>query len=296
MKFNPLVMCCFFFSFGSNADEYVFKKIAEQNSVPQLIGETHLLESKNIALKEGVRHNKIIFDGDVLAIPGVCKVNMRSDLPNKMSQDDLDRIRHAKENLGDDGEYRKVKDNEVDFITRSESLLSGESECDFLYHFAIKIGGDIIFYNDGWSVIYTSNSNSKGSVDADSGKEEYRIGEIKCYITRSNEGYDRSDTCIYRGALDSAYRQFYINSVTESGWSYLKPSYKEVLSVFSSKKNNEFKTTPSKKNDAGEISITYSKPTENSIRLISSMEGGETLVSFEENKGVVNIKIISSPN
>lgn len=295
MKFYLLVVLCFvLFSFDSEADEYFFKKIAEQNGATKLIGGTKLLESKSIALQEGVRHNKIIFDGNVLVIPGVCKVNMRSDLPNKRSQSDLDRIRQVKESVGDDEEYKRVQDEDVDFITRAEPLLSGENECDFLYHFAITIASDIIFYNNGWSVIYTSNS--KEVVDTASVMEGYKIGEIKCNVIRSNDD-GRSDKCIYYGTLDSAYREFYINSVNGGGgWSYLKPSYKEVLSVFSSEGSNEFETTPSNRNNAGEISITYSMPRGNSIGLLSSMEGGETLVLFEENKGIVSIKINYSPD
>lgn len=47
---------------------------------------------------------------------------------------------------------------------------------------------------------------------------------------------------------------------------------------------------------SGVISITYTMPAKNSIKLLSSMEGGETQVSFKEHGGIVNIEINSFPD
>lgn len=289
-----MIWCLCFFASSSYAGEYFFKKIADKNISPESIGSLTLSESENIALKEAVTHSKIILDGNVLSIPGVCKVNMRSDLPKKRGQSDLDSIHHVKENIGDNGEYKKVQDSEIDFITRSEPLLSGESECDVPYHFAIKIGSDLVFYNNGWSVIYTSKNKDSFTPIPD--KEKYNIGDIVCTVIGNDNGdYERNDHCIYNGNLDSAYKQFYVNSLSkDSGWGSLLPSYKDVVSHFRSKKNNEFTISTSKEdNNTGEISITYKMPTKDSIKLISSMEGGETQVYFKESGGLVNMEINS---
>ncbi|WP_153006673.1 hypothetical protein [Aeromonas schubertii] len=294
-----IILSLFFFVSDSYANEYFFKKISSKNSTPESIGNLTLSESKNIALQEAMLHSKIILDRGVLSIPGICKVNMRSDLPKKRGQSDLDSIHHVRESAGDNGEYKGVQDDEIDFITRSEPLLDGGSECEFLYRFAIKIGSDLIFYNNGWNVIYTSNSNSKGLQEPIYDKEKYKIGDIICTIIRDNDGdYERNDRCIYNGSLDSAYQQFYVHSLNDgSGWGSLLPSYKDVISHFRSKKNNKFTITPSKNNNkSGEMSIAYTMPTKNSIQLLSSMEGGETQVYFEENSGLTKIEINSSPD
>lgn len=292
-----MIWCLCFFSSSSYADEYFFKKISDKNSSPESIGNLTISESKSIALKEAMSHSKIILDGGVLSIPGVCKVNMRSDLPKKRGKSDLDSIHYVKENIGDNGEYKKVKDSKIDFITRSEPLHSGESECDFPYHFAIKIGSDIVFYNKGWSVIYTSNNkDSFTPISDNSDKEKYNIGDIVCTVIGYDNGdSERNDHCVYNGNLDAAYKQFYVNSLSDnSGWGSLLPSYNDVVSHSRSKKNNEF-TIPSakKNNDTGEISITYKIPTKDSLKLISFMEGGETEVYFKESGGLVNMEINS---
>lgn len=289
-----MIWCLCFFSSCSYADEYLFKKISDKNSSPESIGNLTISESKHIALKEAVSHSKIILDGGVLSIPNVCKVNMRSDLPKKRGPSDLDSIHYVKENLGDNGEYKKVQDSEIDFITRSEPLFSDESECGFTYHFAIKIGSDLVFYNKGWSVIYTSDN--KDSFIPTSDKEKYNIGDIVCTVIGNDNGdYERNDHCVYNGNLDSAYKQFYLNSLSKnSGWGSLLPSYKDVISHSRSKKNNEFTIPASKKNNGtGEISITYKIPEKNSINLISSMEGGETQVYFKEKGDLVHMEINS---
>lgn len=298
MRFNiGLVLFLMFLSSTGHADEYFFKKVADRNVTSEKTGGLALSESKDVALKEAMLHSKIMLDNGVLSIPGVCKVNVRSDLPKKRKQSDLDSIHHVKENAGDDGEYKNVLDNEIDFITRGESLSSGESECDFLYHFAIKIGTDLVFYNNGWSVIYTSSNKHSSTVVSD--KEKYNIGDIVCTVIENDNGdYERNDHCIYNGNLESAYKQFYVNSLSkDSGWGSLLPSYKNVVSHFSSKKSNEFTiSTSNENNNSGEISITYEMPAKDSIKLISSMEGGETQVYFKESGGVVKMEINSFPD
>lgn len=171
-----------FLSSACHAEEYFFKKVSDKNITPEETGNLTLSEGKDIALKEAMLHSKIMLGDGVLSIPGVCKVNVRSDLPKKRGQSDIDSIHHVKENTGDDGEYKKVQDSEIDFITRAEALSDGESECDFLYHFAIKIGTDLIFYNNGWSVIYTSNDKHFSAAVSD--KEKYNIGDIACTVIR----------------------------------------------------------------------------------------------------------------
>lgn len=296
MRFNiGLVSFLMLLSSAGHADEYFFKKVADKNITPEETGNLTLSESKDIALKEAMLHSKIMLDDGVLSIPGVCKVNVRSDLPKKRGQSDLDSIHHVKENTGDDGEYKNIQDSEIDFITRADSLSSGESECDFLYHFAIKIGTDLVFYNNGWSVIYTSSN--KYSSTAISDKEKYSIGDIVCTVVRGGD-YERNDHCVYNGTIYSAYEQFYVNSSgNNNGWSSLLPSYKDVLSRSQSEKSNEFTIMSS--NDtgkSGEISITYTVLTKNNIKLLSSMEGGETQVIFKENADIVNVEINSFPD
>ncbi|MBS4688519.1 hypothetical protein J4G63_14880 [Aeromonas sobria] len=296
MHFNIwLVSFLMFLSFAGHAEEYFFKKVADKNITSEETGNLTLSESKDIALKEAMLHSKIMLDDGVISIPGVCKVNVRSDLPKKRGQSDLDSIHHVKENTGDDGEYKKVQDSEIDFITRAESLPGGESECDFLYHFAIKIGTDLIFYNNGWSVIYTSSDKHISTAVSD--KEKYNIGDIVCTVIRGGD-YERNDHCVYNGTLYSAYEQFYVNSSgNDNGWSSLLPSYKEVISRSHSEKSNEFTIMSSKDTGkSGVISITYTIPAKNSIKLLSSMAGGETQVSFKENGDIVNIEINSFPD
>lgn len=85
-----------FLSSACHAEEYFFKKVADKNITPEETGNLTLSEGKDIALKEAMLHSKIMLGDGVLSIPGVCKVNVRSDLPKKRGQSDIDSIHYVK--------------------------------------------------------------------------------------------------------------------------------------------------------------------------------------------------------
>ncbi|MGY3925745.1 hypothetical protein [Aeromonas simiae] len=284
-----LLLSVLFFPCLSYSDEYHFKKITEHNSnEANSLAATN--ESKLSALKEAQINNKIYLAGNKLTIPDVCVVSIRSDLPIKRKADDIASIEYVKKNTGDNGEYLNVKNDEVDFIVRAGNVERKNKECEPLYHFAIKIGGDLVFDNNGWGVVYTSKIDMVDSKIKSNLK--YNIGKIECYIADDdNVDYERHDNCIYNGDLKSAYREFYFNKRNEDGWRTLLPTYENILSLFESKKEKILTSKGNTSENSSEIYLSYDLSVDNSMKLISSMAGGETQVVFSGDKDVVTLKI-----
>ena len=89
-----------------------FKKVSDKNITPEETGNLTLSDGKDIALKEAMLHSKIMLGDGVLSIPGVCKVNVRSDLPKKRGQSDIDSIHYVKkiqEMMGNIKRYKIAK-------------------------------------------------------------------------------------------------------------------------------------------------------------------------------------------
>ncbi|PJG60083.1 hypothetical protein [Aeromonas cavernicola] len=294
LKIKILCTVSLFFCFSSFAAEgtYFFKNIPARNNL-----NAQELEYRDIAFAEALLKHQLVIKDSTLIIPNFCINHIKPKYGSDKSFSDLSFFRQLKKFYGKHGEYDAVKADNMNVFYQEPSDNMEERNCPEVYSEFYQLGPDLIFKDNGFSVVYTSNKNLAAPVPP---KKKSYIGNIVCTEDRKElVQYDLVDNCTFNGPLEAAYKEFYnVNKDSKgSGWGTLLPNIKTISEYAKKHKSNKFTiNVPSdNKNAHGENEIIYEQPTAKQLNITSVMSGGQTYVYFnEESQDNVTMKIIYS--